>query len=55
MYSAEESKTFIIKKCFVLLRGTLPRALVAYGELLTGIRLIRHFGCCKMKLKLEGF
>ena len=42
---ADGKKEFFKKLCFVLTRGILPTVLVAYGVLLTGMRLKRYFGC----------
>ena len=38
---ADGKKEFLKKLCFVLIRGILPTVLVAYGVLLTGMRLKR--------------
>ena len=46
---ADGKKEFLKKLCFVLLRGILPTVLVAYGVLLTGMRLKRYFGCSFLK------
>ena len=40
---ADGKKTSLKKSCFVLIRRILP-ILVAYGALLTGLRLKRYFG-----------
>ena len=39
-----DGKKEFLKLCFVLIRGILPAVLVAYGVLLTGMRLKRYFG-----------
>ena len=43
---ADKKKNEFLKKLwFVLIRGILPAALVAYGVHLTGMRWKRYFGC----------
>ena len=47
--TADGKKEFLKKLCFVLIRGILPTVLVAYGVLLTRMRLKRYFGCSFLK------
>ena len=42
---ADGKNEFLKNLCFVLIRGILPTVLVAYGVLLTRMRLKRYFGC----------
>ena len=46
---ADGKKEFLKKLCFALIRGILPTVLVAYGVLLTGMRLKRYFECSFLK------
>ena len=40
---------FLKELCFVLIRGILPRVLVAYGVLLNRMKLKRYFVCLFLK------
>ena len=46
---ADGEKEFLKKLCFVLIKGILATVLVAYGLLLTGMRLKRYFRCSFLK------
>ena len=46
---ADGKKEFLKKLCFVLIREILLTVLVAYGVLVTGMRLKRYFGCSFLK------
>ena len=51
---ADEKKEFLKSLCFVLIREVLPTVLVAYGALLTEIRLKRYFECSILKTLWKG-
>ena len=45
----EKKKEFLKNLCFILIRGILSTVLIAYGILLTGVRLKRYSGCSFLK------